>query len=57
MQTRAMPDKFMLRLPEGWRVALKIAAARNGRSLNSEIIQRLKPSVEPEAVAEATAQK
>lgn len=53
--TRQTQDKFMLRLPEDWRVALKVAAARNGRSLNSEILQRLKPSVEPEVAAEKAA--
>ncbi|QPZ89969.1 Arc family DNA-binding protein [Thioclava electrotropha] len=47
--------KFMLRLPDGWRSSLKAAAAQNGRSLNSEILQRLKPSVELTEAAESAA--
>jgi len=50
-------DKYILRLPDGWRTALKTAAVRNGRSLNSEIIQRLKQTVEPEVDAEQASQE
>lgn len=35
-------DKFMLRLPEGMRDEIKEAADRNGRSMNAEIIARLR---------------
>ncbi len=52
MSKRSMNDAYTLRLPDGWRIALKVAAARNGRSMNSEIIQRLKPTIEVEATAE-----
>ncbi|WP_443189679.1 Arc family DNA-binding protein [Oceanicola sp. S124] len=36
----------MLRLPEGWREALKVEAARNHRSLNGEILHRLEPTMQ-----------
>lgn len=39
-------EQISLRLPDGWRRALKIAAAFNGRSMNSEIVQRLRPTIE-----------
>lgn len=35
-------DKFMVRLPPGFRDQLKELAKENGRSMNSEIVQRLK---------------
>lgn len=35
---RSNQDKFMLRLPDGWRAALKAKAALNRRSLNQEIL-------------------
>jgi plasmid stability protein len=34
-------DKYVLRLPDGMRDRLKDAAARNGRSMNAEILARL----------------
>lgn len=34
-------DKFMLRFPDGMRDALKADAAKNGRSMNTEIVARL----------------
>lgn len=34
-------DKFMIRLPNGWRDAIKARAARNRRSMNSEILAAL----------------
>ncbi|WP_017999049.1 Arc family DNA-binding protein [Paracoccus sp. N5] len=39
-------EQISLRLPDGWRRALKIAAAVNGRSMNAEIVQRLRPTLE-----------
>ena len=36
-----LADKFMLRLPDGMRDALKTAAEGNRRSMNAEIIARL----------------
>lgn len=49
-----LEDKFMLRLPDGWRPALKERAARNRRSLNSEILAALE-SVVGEAAGEGLA--
>lgn len=37
-------DKFMLRLPEGMRENIKLAAELNNRSMNSEIVSRLEAS-------------
>lgn len=34
-------DKFLLRFPDGMHLKLKLAAAANKRSLNSEIVSRL----------------
>lgn len=42
-------DQFMLRLPDGWREAIKARAARNRRSMNQEILAAL------ESVAGVTA--
>ncbi|MFC3571397.1 Arc family DNA-binding protein [Paracoccus simplex] len=36
----------MLRLPDGWRDQLKKEAQQNGRSMNAEIVQRLRPTLE-----------
>ena len=35
-------DKFMVRLPPGVREQIKALAKDNGRSMNGEIVQRLK---------------
>ncbi len=45
-QTETKRKQVALRLPDGWRGALQIAAARNGRSMNAEIVQRLRPTIE-----------
>lgn len=37
-------DKFMLRLPEGMRERIRVAAEENGRSMNAEIVARLDKS-------------
>lgn len=37
-QTTRGSDKFMLRLPDGWREKIKAEAAKQRRSMNSEII-------------------
>jgi len=39
-------DQFNLRFPDGMRDELKELAAKNGRSLNAEIIVRLKESID-----------
>ena len=38
-------DQFVVRLPPGFREQIKALAKENGRSMNSEIIQRLKESL------------
>jgi len=38
-------DKFMLRLPEGMRDAIADRAQKNGRSMNSEIVQILEDAL------------
>ncbi|MDX0543933.1 Arc family DNA-binding protein [Sinorhizobium medicae] len=38
-------DKFMLRFPNGMRDRLKEEAAKNGRSMNAEIVHRLEASL------------
>lgn len=38
-------DQFGLRLPDGWRDAIKARAARNRRSMNSEILAALESVV------------
>lgn len=43
-QTNRDSDKFMLRLPEGMRQAIKEAAIKSGRSMNAEIVHRLEAS-------------
>jgi hypothetical protein len=40
-------DKFMLRLPDGMRARIAEAARHNGRSMNTEIVDRLQQSFEP----------
>ena len=46
IENRSLQDKFMLRLPDGMRERLKMAAAENNRSLNAEIISRLELTLE-----------
>lgn len=41
-------DKFMVRLPPGFRDQIKELAKENGRSMNSEIVQRLKEALKNE---------
>jgi len=37
-EKRALTDKFMLRLPDGMRERIKVAAEKSGRSMNAEIV-------------------
>ena len=37
-------EQFPLRMPDGMRDALKVAADRNGRSMNAELVARLQAS-------------
>lgn len=46
-------DQFPLRLPDGMRDALKIAADENGRSMNAEIVSRLQQSFDVRSMARA----
>ncbi|WP_273761531.1 Arc family DNA-binding protein [Aeromonas hydrophila] len=39
-------DKFMLRLPDGMRDAITERARKNGRSMNSEIVQIIQDAIE-----------
>lgn len=50
---RKLEDQILLRLPDGWRQALKDAAARNDRSMNSELLHRLRPTIEADLEPEA----
>lgn len=43
------PPSFHLRLPPDLKARLQDAAAKSGSSLNSEIVQRLELSTEPDA--------
>jgi plasmid stability protein len=44
----AAQDKFIVRLPDGMRDQLKAAAEGNGRSMTSEVVERLRASFEKE---------
>lgn len=46
MNDHPKPEQISLRLPDGWRRQIKIAAAENGRTMNAEIVQRLRASIE-----------
>lgn len=43
-------DKFMLRFPDGMRDAIAERARRNGRSMNSEIVQILEDALDRRVV-------
>lgn len=45
-------DKFMLRLPEGMRDSIAERAKRNGRSMNSEIVEMISSSFHVPGVKE-----
>lgn len=34
-------DRFMIRLPDGWRAVIKAEAAKNRRSMNNEIVEAI----------------
>lgn len=48
-EKRKLNDKFMLRLPDGMRERIKAEAAKNGRSMNTEIIATLEEKYPSEA--------
>lgn len=47
-----MQDKFNLRFPDGMRDAIAERAKRNGRSMNSEIVQILEDALNEKRVKE-----
>lgn len=50
MQNRQLDDKFMMRLPDGWRAAIKIEAAKNRRSMNAEILAAIEVAMRVKGV-------
>lgn len=51
-ENRSLNDKFMLRLPDGMRERIRIAADRSGRSMNAEILAALEEKFPMPNVAE-----
>lgn len=47
MSNRKFQDQFMLRMPDGMREQIKDAAAREGRSMNAQIVQHLREIYQP----------
>ncbi|QCP86503.1 Arc family DNA-binding protein [Cereibacter sphaeroides] len=47
MENRTLNDAYTLRLPDGWRDAIKARAARNRRTMNAEILSALEALVQP----------
>jgi len=45
-------DRFMLRLPDGMRDRIAVAAKDNGRSMNAEIVNTLETHYPPEPTVE-----
>lgn len=52
-----MQDKFNLRFPDGMRDAIATRAKRNGRSMNSEIVQILQDALGENDIAENSGSK
>lgn len=50
-ENRTLSDKYLLRLPDGMRDRIKEAAARNGRSMNSEILATLEQAYPPPTIS------
>lgn len=48
-----MQDKFNLRFPDGMRDAIAERAKRNGRSMNSEIVQILQDALSEEDISDS----
>lgn len=47
-KTSNSSDKFIVRLPDGMRERLKDQAAKNNRTLNAEIVDRLETTLQQE---------
>lgn len=45
MQNRQLDDKYMLRLPDGWRDTIKNEAKKAHRSMNAEIIAAIETAM------------
>lgn len=45
MQNRKLEEQFIVRMPPGWRDTIKVRAAMNRRSMNSEILAALESVV------------
>lgn len=41
MQGRTFSERYIVRMPDGWRDAIKARAAQNRRSMNQEILSAL----------------
>lgn len=53
-----LSDRFMIRLPDGWRDTIKAEAARNRRPMNAEILVLIETAMRIKGVPlEATPQK
>lgn len=52
MRNRTLNDSYMLRLPDGWRDAIKERAKGNRRSMNQEILIALEGVVGMKAAGE-----
>lgn len=46
-RTSQMQEKFIIRLPDGMRDAIKRAAVEEGRSMNAQIVQHLRAIYQP----------
>lgn len=51
MQHRHLEDKFMTRMPDGWRDAIKVEAAKNRRSMNAEILAAIEVAMRIKGVS------
>ncbi|MFC4731733.1 Arc family DNA-binding protein [Salipiger abyssi] len=57
-QLRTMTDRYMLRLPDGWRDTIKSEAGKAHHSMNSEILNAIQTAMRIKGVQlEAPAQK
>lgn len=45
MRNRTLNDSYMLRLPDGWREAIKAEARKGHRSMNAEIIAAIETAM------------
>lgn len=45
MENRSAPDQYMLRLPRGWRDAVKEEARKGHRSMNAEILAAIETAM------------